>query len=181
MGHWSPVSLKTRGLSERLWLLRRMGVMRPLVNLQFGRHLPAQTGLRQHALDRLFNDRLRAPVEQLDKRLFAESAGEAGIAPVELGVGLHAGEDNLFAVDDDNMVAHIEIGRVLHVVLAGEDVGSLRCQPAECLACCVQHEPLALDVLTARNGGGIVHKTSVYSLVLPSSLSARRVTEEMAR
>src|SRR6185437_5073641 len=71
--------------------------------------------------------------------------------------GLHAGEHNLFAIDDDNVVAHVDIGRVLHVVLAGKNIGGLRREPAQRLAAGVEHEPLALDVLSTRNGSGVVH------------------------
>ncbi len=120
-----------------------------LVDLELGGHLAAELALGQHALDGLFENLFRTADEQLAVLLFAQAAGEAGVAAVELLAGLHAGEVDLLGVDHDDVVAHIDVGRVERVGLAGEDARGVRGEAAERLAGGVDHEPLALDVLAA--------------------------------
>src|SRR5690348_10318664 len=137
-----------------------------LVNLQLGGHLAAQLGLGQHALDRLFDDCLRPPCKQLDERLLAQATGKSGVTAIELGLGLEAGEDDLFRVDDHNVIAHVDVWRIKRVPLARKNAGGLRGEAAKRLTAGIDHKPLTLNIFAAGNGGG---HCSVYSLVLPSS------------
>src|SRR5579862_3768175 len=116
-----PVSQNLAGEFERLRLLRVMRVLCALVDLELGCHLAAHLGLRQHALDGLLDDGFGATGEELDEGLFAEAAGESGVAAIELLVSLEAREHDLFGVDDNDVIAHIDVGGVERVELAGED------------------------------------------------------------
>src|SRR6202030_4219393 len=99
--------------------------------------------------------------------LFSDTAGEAVEAAIERPSRLEAGQHDLFGVDDDDVIAHIDVGGVEDVELAGEDRSGLGGETAQRFAAGVEYEPLALDIFAARNGSG--HRL-VYSLILPSSL-----------
>src|ERR1700678_1563223 len=148
-------------------LLGEMRMLATLVDLKLGGHLTAHLVLGKHALDGLLDDRFGATGQELDEGLFAETTGETGVAAIELLVRLEAGEDDLFGIDDDDVIAHIDVGGVEDVELAGEDGGGLGGEAAERFAAGVEHEPLTLNIFAARNGGG--HRW-FYSLILPSSV-----------
>jgi hypothetical protein len=148
-------------------LLGEVRMLGALVDLELGGHLAAKLGLGQHALDGLLDDGFGATGEELDEGLFAETTGEAGVAAIELLVSLEAGQHDLFGVDDDDVIAHIDVRGVEGAELAGEDRGSLGGETAERFAAGVEHEPLALNIFAARDSGG--HRLG-YSLILPSSV-----------
>lgn len=138
-----------------------------LVHLELGGHLATELGLGKHAFDGLLNDCLWTASKELDEGLFAETTGEAGVAAIELLVSLEAGEDDLLGIDDHDVIAHIDIGGVEGVELAGEDRSGVGGEAAEGLAAGIEHVPLTLDIFAARNRCG--HRLG-YSLVLPSSV-----------
>ncbi len=111
-----------------------------LVDLELGGHLAAELGLGKHALDGLLDDGFGATGEELDEGLFAETAGESGVAAIELLVSLQAGEDDLLGVDDDDVIAHIDVGGVEGVELAGENE-----------AACVARRPRVLPLASSTN------------------------------
>src|SRR5258707_13473369 len=147
-------------------LLGEVRMVCALVHLELGGHLAAKLVFGKHALHGLLDDGFGATGEELDEGLFAETTGEAGVAAIELLVRLEAGQHDLFGIDDDDVIAHIDVRGVENVELAGEDRSGLGGEPAQRLAAGVEDEPLALDIFAARNGGG--HRL-VYSLILPSS------------
>lgn len=152
---------------HRLRLLGEVRMLTALVNLELGGHLPAHLGLGKHALDGLLDDCLRTAGEQLDEGLFTQTAGKTGIAAIELGVRLETRKDDLFGVDDDDVIAHIDIWGVKRVELACEEAGGVGGKATEGFAAGVDDEPLALNIFAAGDGSG---HCSLYSLVLPSSL-----------
>ena len=162
-------------------LLSEVRVLIALVDLELGGHLAAELALGQHALDALLDDSFGTASEQLDEALFAETAGEASVAAIELLVALHAGENNLFAVDHNDVIAHVDVGRVEGVQLAGEDGGGDGGEASEGLARGVNDKPLALNVLPAGDGGSVsvsdVAHNAMYSLNLLSSVGASVVHE----
>ncbi len=161
---------------ERLRLLGEVRVLVALVDLELGGHLAAELALGQHALDGLLDDGFGTAGEQLDEALFAQTAGEAGVAAIELLVTLHAGEDDLLGVDHDDVIAHVDVGGVEGVELAGEDGGGDGGEAAEGFAGGVDDEPLALDVFSAGDGGVVSDcHDACYSLDLLSSVSGQLV------
>ena len=159
-------------------LLSEVRVLIALVDLELGGHLAAELALGQHAFDALLDDSFGTASEQLDEALFAKTAGEAGVTAIELLVALHAGENNLFAVDHDDVIAHVDVGRVEGVQLAGEDGGGDGGEASEGLARGVNDKPLALNVLPAGDGGSVsvsdVAHSAMYSLNLLSSVGGQR-------
>src|SRR5580698_8452709 len=121
------------------------------IDVELGGHLAAEFRLGEHALDRLFHDFLGATLDEAHKRLFAQAAGEAGVAPVSLTLRLEAGEPALARIDDDDVIAHIEEGRVFGVALAAQHTGRFGGEATQGFAAGVDHEPLPADVMRARN------------------------------
>ena len=52
-------------------------------------------------------------LEQARKRLFAQTAGEAGVAAIDLLLALQPGQPDLLGVDHDHVIAHIDVRHVL--------------------------------------------------------------------
>jgi hypothetical protein len=165
---------------ERMRLLGEVRMLIALVNLELGGHLAAELGLGKHALDRLLDDGFGTAGKQLDEALFTQAAGKAGVAAIHLLVALHAGEDDLLGVDHDDVIAHVDVGRVERIELAGEDGGGGGGEASEGLAGGVDDEPLALDVFAAGDRGGLVQVThdAMYSLVLLSSVKGSVMHED---
>ncbi len=132
-------------------LLCLVGVIRAAINLQLGSHLAAQLGLGQHPLDCLFDDLFRTAGEQANERLFAQAAGEAGVAAIDLLLALQAGQPHFVGVDDDDVVAHVHERGVFRAALAAQHAGRLGGQTAQRLAAGVHHEPLTGDIMRARH------------------------------
>src|SRR5579883_1151695 len=128
-----------------------MRVLLTAIHIQLRRHFAAELGLGQHALDRFFNNLFRLALKQANEGLFAQAAGETGVAAIDLALALEAGEAYLLRVDHDHVVAHINKRRIFGISLATEHTGRFGCQTSQGLAVCVQHEPLAADLVRARN------------------------------
>ena len=121
------------------------------VNIQLGRHLAAQLGLGQHALDRFFHDLFRLPLEQPHKRLLTQTARKAGVTAIHLLLALQPGQAYLLGIDDDNVIAHIHKGHVLGIPLAGQHAGDFGGQAAQRFAAGIHHKPLTVNLVRARN------------------------------
>ncbi|CUW96897.1 hypothetical protein AGR1B_Cc90093 [Agrobacterium fabacearum S56] len=115
------VLLVEHGYVENDGLLCFVRVVRAGVNAQVLHLTTAERAARDHALDGLFNDALReATFDDLASRTLLDATRVTGV-PVVLLVGvLVAGEGNLFRVDDDDVVAIIDVGGVGGLVLAAQ-------------------------------------------------------------
>src|ERR1700753_1423150 len=147
-------------------LLREGRMVFALVDLELGGHLAAELGFGQHTFDGLLDDGFGATGEEFDEGLFAEATGETGVAAIELLVRLEAGQHDLFGVDDNDVIAHVDVWGVEGIELAGENGSGLGGETAEGFAAGVEQEPLALNVFAAWDRSG--HRLG-YSLFLPSS------------
>ena len=84
-----------------------------LVDLEVAHQLALQRPAREHALDGLLEDALgELAVEDLARRALLDAARIAGVPVVDLVVTLGAGEDDLLGVDDDDVVAAVDVRRV---------------------------------------------------------------------
>src|SRR6266511_3491401 len=90
---------------ERLRLLRGVRVVRAGVDLQLLALGAAELVLRQHALDDLLQQPVRAGVEQLAERALAQATGVTAVPVGELLVALVTGERHLAGVDNDHEIA----------------------------------------------------------------------------
>ena len=103
--------------------------------------------LRKHAADGVLEDALGVRGAHLGRGGLALAAGIAGVALVDL-VGLFlAAEDNLLGVDDDDIVAAVDVRGVARLGLAAQDVGNAGSQATYGLSLSVNEDPFLLDGL----------------------------------
>src|SRR5829696_3015823 len=130
--------------------LRGVRVRRAVIDLELGEHLPPEPVAGQHPADGLL-DRTGGPLgEQHGVRGFLEAAGVARVAVGDLLLELAPGQPDLGRVDDDHVVAGVDMGGVDRLVLAAQDAGHLGGQPAEDLAVGVDDVPVAGQVPRSR-------------------------------
>ena len=118
----------------------------PAYTFSFVEHLAAERALRQHALDRAADGLGRLAGEQLAVRLRLDAARVAAVAVHPLAIGLAGGQHDLLGVDDDDVVAGVEVGSEDRLVLAAQHAGDLGGHAPEHEAVGVDDVPLAGDL-----------------------------------
>src|SRR5258705_12213870 len=111
-------------------------------HVQLPEHLPAERVLRQHAFHRVLDRAFRLRREQLAEGDRLQVADVAGVMVVELVGELRAGDSDLFRVDDDQVVARIDVRRVHGLVLAAQAMSELRRETPERLALGINDVPI---------------------------------------
>src|SRR5690349_23719754 len=104
--------------------LRPLGLMRMIrtgVDLELSQLLRAEPVVRQHPLHGAADDLLRPPLQQVTERLLLEALRVAAVAGVDLALELVAGDRDAARVEDDDVVAGVEVGLEGGLVLALED------------------------------------------------------------
>jgi hypothetical protein len=91
-----------------------------------------------------------------------DAARIAGVVIVDLLLALAAGEHHLVGVDDDDVVAAIDVGRVARLVLAAQAHGDDRGEAADDKAGGVDDDPLLVDVGGFQGKG--FHRFDPYGL-----------------
>src|SRR5262245_52627184 len=108
---------------ERNRVLRRVRMVRPGIDAQIPELLAAERPARQHALDGLLQHPLgMLALEDRGGGPVLDAAGIAGVPVIDLVGALVAGEDDAAGIDDDDVVATIEMRGIARLVLASEAV-----------------------------------------------------------
>src|SRR5262249_34300397 len=132
---------------EGLRILRAMRMIRTGIDPQIAELDASERPAWQHAFHRLldhalgefsFQDRARGPL--------LDAADEAGVVAVDLLLALAAGEHDLGRVDDDDVVAIVDVRGIGRLVLAAQPHRDNAREPADDQAGGVDHHPLLLDV-----------------------------------
>ena len=141
-------------------VLGLVGVLSAVEQAQV-RQLLARQGafLGHHALDGFLEDPLReATVEDVARFAFLDPAGIAGVMVVGLLRQLIAGELHLVGVDDDDIVAVVDVRGVVRAMLAAQTVGDEGRKTANDDAFGVDQDPLVFHIgRLQRNRGFGVH------------------------
>ena len=116
-----------------------------LVAVQAGQSLSTDGVGRDHALDSVGHSQIAVLSHQLAVLDLLQAADELAVGDVELLLGLLAGQNSLVAVDDDNVIAAIDVGGVVDLLLATQQNSGLSSDVTQTLAGCVEQIPLALD------------------------------------
>src|SRR5450755_3554312 len=135
---------------QRLRPLGLMRVIRAGVHLQLAKLLGAEAVMREHALDRPPDDLLRAALEEVAEGLLLVALGMPAVADVELRLELVAADRDPGGIEDDHVVAGVEMRGIRGLVLADEDVGNPRCKTPERLVRCIDHVPASVDLALTR-------------------------------
>ena len=108
-----------------------MSVLAAGVDAQFLEHLSAEGGLGEHTLDRLVDGEFGLLAHKFLVLNLFETADVTGVIAIVFLLQFSAGEHNLIAVDDYNVVATVDVGSVLGLVFSFEYARNLRGKSAE--------------------------------------------------
>src|ERR1700712_2820496 len=98
---------------NRLGLLSFMRMFGAGVNAQIAHLHAAERTARDHAFDGLLDDALgKATLEDRLCAAFLDATDEAGVLVVHLVVALATGQNDMRRVDDDDVVAAVDVGRI---------------------------------------------------------------------
>ena len=121
----------------------------------------AKTILGKHNLHNFGEEGVVVGFNVLVERFFDEhfrsghalSAGITGVAQIFAVSHLLAGENHLFSIDDDDIVAAFDVGRVARLVFTTQDLCNFRAKTAEVLVGGIDKEPLFFNALRAGGYG----------------------------
>ena len=150
------------------------------VDLQLAKLLGAELRPRQHPLHGAADDLFGSPLEEVTEGLLLVALGMAAVADVELRLALVAGDGDPRRVEDDDVVARVEVRRVGRLVLALEDAGDPRRQAAERLVRGIDDEPASLD-LALTNRVGLSRSSVLSRLHVSSPVRRPRATRRRQR
>ena len=134
-------------------MLSLVGMLRAVVNVYVLQQLSAQAGLGQHALDNLHVQGMHTFAEvflplalglQLSRGRETLATGIASVANILVLGPLLASHLALVSVDDDDVVATINVRSVVGFVLATEDLSHLRAQATQDLVGSINYHPFLL-------------------------------------
>src|SRR4051794_26404551 len=145
---------------ERFRLLGLMRMIRPGIDLQLAQLLGPETSVRKHPLDGPADDLLGSTSQQVPEGLLLEALGIAAVAAVQLGLELATRHRDTRGIEDDDVVARVEIRLVGRLVLALEDARDARGEAAERLVRRVNDVPAAHDLALSDRVGLRVHRSS---------------------
>ncbi|VXC74354.1 hypothetical protein SPHINGOAX6_40271 [Sphingomonas sp. AX6] len=161
---------------EDLRVLGGVRMLGALEDAQIAHLLTAQRTARNHALDCLFKDTLgEATVENLVRGHFLQATDVTRVLVIDLVGALLAGEPNLVGVDDDDIVAAIDVRGEAGLVLAAQDVCDDR-------RCTTDHQAFGIDdvpflfhfVRLGRLGGLHQRLHGLFDLICASETRTRR-------
>ena len=131
-----------------------MGVLRAGEDSQ-ALELPLSDGvLLKHAADCKTHCQLRAICHQVLVLSLLQAADPAGVSTIVLLLELLAGQDCVLCVDDDDVIAAIDVRSLGGRKLAAKQIGSNCSGLAEGLACCVKDVPFSFNGLLGKHCRG---------------------------
>src|SRR4051794_35674563 len=117
---------------ERLRVLAAVRMLGAVVEMKRAHLVAAERPARNHAFDRFLKHALgEAALEHLARGDLFNAAGETGVLVIDFVIELAAGEADLAGVDDDHMVAAVDMRGEARLVLAAEDIGDDRRKAAD--------------------------------------------------
>ena len=128
------------------------------INVQIPVDFPAQAVLGQHAFDGHFEKPLRVLCKQNPGRCEALSTGVTRVAYIDLIGQFLTSQTHFFGVDDDYVVATVNVWREVGLVFAANHEGNFTGQPAQYLSFCVNHNPVLLYRITVGRDGFITER-----------------------
>jgi hypothetical protein len=117
------------------------------VDAKVGQLLRTEGVVLQHPADGMHDRERRIDGHRLIEGPHATAAGVSGIAVVLLERALATRHDDVARVDDDDVLAGVDVLRELRTVLAAQHTGDVRGKTAERLSTCIHEEPALLELL----------------------------------
>ena len=120
-----------------------MRMLGALVNVQLAQNGTTETVVHDHALDGAFDDELGMAGAAVLGRLGVVATDEAGVAHVFLLRFLLAGEHSFFGVDDNDVIAGVDVIGEDGLVFAAKQYSGFFRHTTDNLVVCVDYKPLA--------------------------------------
>src|SRR6185436_8051771 len=138
---------------------------------------PRERSPGQHALDGLLDDPLgKFALEDRARRALLDAADIAGVMAIDLVLALPAGQHDLFRVDDDDVVAIVDMRSEGRLVLSAQPHGHDAGETTDDKTGRVDHDPLLLDIgglgrkslhdMSSMNGP---HRAQRWGLITPAA------------
>jgi hypothetical protein len=128
-------------------------VLCAIIDVEVSEDSSAETVLREHTLDDLAEEAVRALSLQEARAEAALSTGVARELKIDAVVPLLTSEDYLVGVDYDHVIPAVYVGREVGLVLTAKELSDLGAYTAQALSCCVHDDPLLGDGrLVGRDG-----------------------------
>lgn len=124
-----------------------MGMLAAGIDVEVAVEGITEASLRKHAADGVLEDTLRVAGAHLGRGGLTLTAGITGVALIDFVSLLLAAEDNLLGIDDDDIVAAVDMRGVAGLGLAAQDVGHTGSQTTYGLTLSVNENPFLLDGL----------------------------------
>jgi len=121
-------------------------VLVALVDVQLGDDRAAEAVVGNHSLDGTFDNEFGMATAAGLGRLGLVATDETGVAHVLLLDFLLAGKDGLFGIDDNDVIAGIDVGGENGLVLAPEEDGGFFSHTTDDLVIGINNVPLAFDL-----------------------------------
>src|SRR5271163_4604364 len=120
------------GNVDFLGVLGLMRMLRTGIDAQIAELHAAKRPARNHPLDRLLDDALGVtPLEDFPRGALLDVTDIAGVLVIDLLLALASGQHRMRGVDDDDVVAAIDMGRVGREVLAAQPHGNVGGEPTD--------------------------------------------------
>src|SRR5436309_3558236 len=149
--------------------LRPLGLMRMVgtgVDLELPELLDPETGSRQHPLHGAADDFLGPTLQEMTEGLLLQALRMAAMPDVQLRFLLVACHGDPGRVQDDHVVAGVEVRRPGRLVLALEHARNARRETSERLVRRIHDVPAPLDLALADRVGLRAHASRVVSVAL---------------
>src|SRR5439155_7069077 len=159
------VSLGVEG--DHLRLLGLVPMLGPGVDAKSGEHVRAQRVVLQHSLHRVHQREGWVQLLGLLEGACAQAAGVSRVSGVLLAGELRAADFRLRSVDDDDVIASVQVRRERGLVLASKDLGDRASKAAEDLVGCVNNKPIALQIRRFCRPGLLLAQSRSFSKSLP--------------
>ena len=139
-----------------------MRMLGTTIDAEIAKLLTTQRATRQHALNSLLDNALRkAPFEDELRGAFLDTTRITRVMIIDFLVTLTAGENHLIRIDDDDIVAAINMGRECRKMLAAKTERNDRSKTANNKALRINQHPFLLDLgrLGRKRGHGTIPLT----------------------
>src|SRR5690606_10999648 len=138
---------------QRLGLLSGVRMLGAGINLELLGHGVTQRTLGQHALDRFLQRASGKTLLHFLEVGLGDSAGVARVAVVALVLRLVSGYDDIRCVDDDDVIASVNVRREFRLVFSAQTACDFAGHTTQDFALGVNHVPVTLDFMRLGHKG----------------------------
>lgn len=127
-----------------------MGMLRTSVHFQFFNHGVTQRTFGQHTFYSLLQSAARELILHFAESALVDAAWKTGMAEVFFIFEFGTGYTQFVRIDDDDVIAGIDVGGVFRFVFATQTAGDFGCNATQDFVLGIDDEPFALHLVGFR-------------------------------